>query len=682
MAVHISDDDLTQSHHDRSNEQEQGLLKSWEHEDSAHGEQNSEYELEEKPVHGRPLQSTIFGLPRRTAGIAAIIVVLCFTALFLALLGSAARETVEDVFAVKTEDYILDPNWDHQAPPQRREYTWTIRDQVHNPDGIYRPMIIVNNQFPGPLIEVNEGDTIVVHVHNRAVNATSIHWHGIYQLQTPFMDGTPGITGCPISPGGSFTYEFTVTSQSGTYWWHAHQGVQSSDGVHGPLVIHGKDEYTMQKIPYTTDRVIMVSDHYHDLSSALLWQYLKPDMENTEPAPVGGLINGRGIRNCDDFPHRICDNTTVNVGLPQIYLAPNQNHRLRLINVAAFAEFQIQVDEHQLSVTEVDGTDVLPVPYHRISINPAQRYSVILNTNATSAESFWLRARMISGCFTDAPKNLEPDVLAVVNYGGNAATAAIPESKDWDEQLWLECRDMNVSALRPVQAVQAPPADALFYLRSNFEQGAYRLNRGFFNTSTWKPDLQHPTLLRAMDGLKTENISFMARDPSNDVFINDAAFDRPHELVVQSNGVRTIDLFIDNFDDGQHPLHLHGYKYFVLAQGHGAPPMTSVQDGFSRENLEPLYDSLDLSNPLRRDTASVEAYGWILLRVVADNPGAWAFHCHVSWHSEAGLLMQLITGTDALKVMQVPQSSLDLCTAPGIEKGSGPDDVAYEDLAK
>ena len=180
---------------------------------------------------------------------------------------------------IQTNDYILDPKWNYNAAPRRREFTWTVRDHVHNPDGVYRPMILVNNMYPGPCIEANEGDTIVVHVNNQASNATAMHWHGIYQSGSPHMDGTVGVTQCPIAPGATFTYEFTVTGQSGTYWWHGHVGLQASDGLHGPLIIHSREERTDQKLHYDTDRVILLSDHYHDLSSALLWQYLKPGME-------------------------------------------------------------------------------------------------------------------------------------------------------------------------------------------------------------------------------------------------------------------------------------------------------------------------------------------------------------------------------------------------------------------
>ncbi|KAK1057157.1 hypothetical protein LTR33_013711 [Friedmanniomyces endolithicus] len=129
-------------------------------------------------------------------------------------------------------------------------------------------------------------------------------------------------------------------------------------------------------------------------------------------------------------------------------------------------------------------------------------------------------------------------------------------------------------------------------------------------------------------------------------------------------------------------MHLHGYKYFVLAQGHGYPPMKSVLDGITRENIQPLYDSLDLSNPLRRDTASVEGYGWILLRLVADNPGIWAFHCHLSWHTEAGLLMQFLRRSDELAKMGIPEANRALCAAEGVERGMGPQDEDYRDFAE
>ena len=38
-------------------------------------------------------------------------------------------------------------------------------------------MLVINGQFPGPLIEANEGDTIVVNVHNTMSTGTGIRKH-------------------------------------------------------------------------------------------------------------------------------------------------------------------------------------------------------------------------------------------------------------------------------------------------------------------------------------------------------------------------------------------------------------------------------------------------------------------------------------------------------------------------
>ena len=594
------------------------------------------------------------------------------------------------------DDYTLSSDWDFHAPPQVRQYDWTVEETEFNPDGVYRTMLLINKQFPGPLIRVNEFDTLRITVHNKASNATSVHWHGLYQKDTNHMDGTVGVTQCPIAPDTSFTYEFKVEGQSGTYWYHGHQGVQASDGIVGPLIIHSAKEKQLQKIEYSTDRVIMVSDHYHELSTVLTKQYLASDNENAEPVPDTVLINGKNVRDCSTVPHRKCDNTTSNVGMPGLNLAPNTNHRLRILNVGAFAEVQFQVDEHELAVTEVDGTDVWPQSYHRLNLNPAQRYSVVINTNQSTSDSFWMRARMIPTCFAEPNPYLQNDALAVLAY--TPSTKAVktidqlptPSSIDWGEALWLECRDLNTTELVPVEIVAAPEADAYIYIRSNFEIGDWRLSRGVMNSTSWRPNVHSPTLTRAVDGFTTANESFTSpvnTYSSNDrgsVFVNEAAFTKEHELIVQSSGVQTIDLMIHNFDDGNHPFHLHGYKFFVLAQGHEAPPHLDRFRGLDRENIQPLYDSLDFSNPLRRDTASVEAFGWTLIRFVADNPGAWAFHCHVSWHTEAGLLMQFLTRTDLLSQTAIPEKNLALCTAPAseLEKGAAPKDAYYIEEAK
>jgi len=112
--------------------------------------------------------------------------------------------------------YVLDSTWDFSASARLREYEFTITEGGGKPDGVHRQMMLINGEFPGPLIEINEGDELSVKVVNKASNATAIHWHGIFQNGTNWMDGAAGITQCPIAPGHSFQYRFNVTGQSGT----------------------------------------------------------------------------------------------------------------------------------------------------------------------------------------------------------------------------------------------------------------------------------------------------------------------------------------------------------------------------------------------------------------------------------------------------------------------------------
>ncbi|KAL0942929.1 l-ascorbate oxidase [Colletotrichum truncatum] len=570
-------------------------------------------------------------------------------------------------------DYVLDSSWDFASAGRVREYHWKIQDAIFNPDGIFRPMILINNQFPGPLIECNEGDTIVVHVRNEAINATAIHFHGMYQNGTNSMDGTVGVTQCPIAPNTTFTYQFTVNGQSGTYWYHAHHSVQASDGLVGPMVVHSPNEKSLMET-YASDRVIMIQDHYHNTSAELLMDYLQPDQENDEPVPSSGLINGQNYRSCADFDGWDCENKASRLeSLAMFDLTPNKRHHFRFINTGAFAEFQVEIDEHPFYITEVDGTMVEPAPFHRLNILPAQRYSVAIDTNVTTKDAFWMRARMITHCFAEENPNLDPEVRGIIRYsetqtGAAAGALAEPKSKSWGDAIDVDCRDLDTTTLRPVEARAAPPTTSSMFLRANFEIGAWRLSRGFFNKSTWHGNITSPSLYRIFDAAQADNETNLPHTTG----VNEVMFDAEKEFVYQTVGIETVDIIISNFDDGAHPFHLHGHKFFVLKQS---------PTGYPPESMEELENDLittgALENPLRRDTVTVQGYGWAVVRVVLDNPGVWAFHCHNAWHGESGMMMVIAARVEEAKQWQVSEEERRLCSLPGVEKGARPDDSIW-----
>ena len=105
----------------------------------------------------------------------------------------------------------------------------------------YRSFIGVNKRIPGPTLIVPEGATVVADVtNNMFTEETSIHWHGMHQRNTPWMDGVGFITQCPIEAGSSFRYIFEA-SPPGTFWYHSHSGPQRTDGLFGALIIKEKN---------------------------------------------------------------------------------------------------------------------------------------------------------------------------------------------------------------------------------------------------------------------------------------------------------------------------------------------------------------------------------------------------------------------------------------------------------
>lgn len=159
--------------------------------------------------------------------------------------------------------------------------------------GVLRKVLVINGRYPAPLIRVNRGDRLLISVNNNMSEPTSMHWHGLFQNGTNWMDGLAGITQCPIAPGRSFLYNFTVENQYGTYWYHSHVETQRMDGLFGALIVHAPEEAGYrERYGYTHDQIIIIQDYYHQMSSELLPGYLAPGNDNTEPVPDNGLLQG------------------------------------------------------------------------------------------------------------------------------------------------------------------------------------------------------------------------------------------------------------------------------------------------------------------------------------------------------------------------------------------------------
>lgn len=112
-----------------------------------------------------------------------------------------------------------------------------FNEQCISADGIERGVMSINRKIPGPTIHVCKDDLIVVDVTNMmGGTSATIHWHGFHQRKTPFYDGVPFITQCPIQFSTTFRYAFEAT-EPGTQFYHSHSGHHKVNGHYGGIVV-------------------------------------------------------------------------------------------------------------------------------------------------------------------------------------------------------------------------------------------------------------------------------------------------------------------------------------------------------------------------------------------------------------------------------------------------------------
>ncbi|QRV76916.1 Multicopper oxidase [Ceratobasidium sp. AG-Ba] len=559
----------------------------------------------------------LFSRPAAIAALAA-----CFG------LGFAQSDTTTSATSTSTAtaDFVI------TNVPATRTYDWVVATATGSPDGYYRPMLVVNGQYPGPLIEANEGDTIIVNVQNDMSVGTTIHWHGMYQKGTPWMDGPAGITQCPIPAGSSFTYEFTITGQYGTYWWHAHASTQLADGIHGPLVVHSPDDPLKRGVDYDEDQIIMVADWYHDTSAVITEALLSSSGYHgsiAAPSPNSALINGRGIWDCATYGN---SSTCFTQTPTEIQVVPNKKYRFRLINSAAHAMFWYSIDGHTLNVTEADDTAVYSEAnsaLHRVKFHDGQRYSVIVDTSVGSVgDSYWMRAQDFA--------NTTYAIVRYVEEDGTGAATTDPTTSDWSDVLGTECKDIDTSSLVPIIAQDAPTdvvTRGIFDTAFSLSQDADgNLNRGFVvNGTSFTDYVYQPVLYRLSQGLAVNNSNVMS---------------------VTYPEAGAVDLIINNLDTGiDHPYHLHGMSFWIVGEGSGLLTMAAA------ETL-----TYNTTNPIKRDTHIIPANSWAVLRFEATNPGVWFMHCHIDWHLAEGFAAVVVVQPDAIAQMSIPATASAMCS--------------------
>lgn len=281
-----------------------------------------------------------------------------------------------------------------------KEYHLNINEQLVNVTGQPLKRITVNGKFTAPLLEFEEGDDAVIHVHNQLKNQdTSLHWHGL--LLPGLMDGVPGFNNFKgIAPNGDFVYRFKV-KQNGTYWYHAHSKGQEQDGLYGPLVIYPKGKMPVAAHEKTDrDYVVMLSD-FHNSSSDSIMKNLKKSAEYYQNrretvSDVLKQVKTQGLKATwqdrsmwnqmrmlkTDMSDVTGYTFLVNGKTPQQNWTGNfktgDKVRLRFINASAMSFFDVRIPNLKMTVVSADGQPVKPVAIDEFRIGTAETYDVIV----------------------------------------------------------------------------------------------------------------------------------------------------------------------------------------------------------------------------------------------------------------------------------------------------------------
>ncbi|CAI0475549.1 unnamed protein product [Linum tenue] len=430
-----------------------------------------------------------------------------------------------------------------------------------------KPIVTVNGQFPGPTLVAREDDTVLVKVVNHVQYNMSIHWHGIRQLRTGWADGPAYITQCPLQPGQTYLYNFTLTGQRGTLLWHAHI-LWLRATVHGAIVILPK-----RGVPYP---------------------YPKPHKEHT----------------------LVLEGFTLPV-------RPNMTYMLRVINAGLNEELFFKIAGHKLTVVEVDATYVKPFKVDTIVLGPGQTTNVLVTTQQGSG-----RYVVSVSPFMDAPITVDNrTATAILHYTGTQMAAPVSLTAPPPINSTLVATKFTNSLLAlnskeyPANVPTTVDHSLFFTISLGLNKcptctGGARVVADFNNVTF---DMPTVGLLQAhyfgIEGVFTDDFPANPAQPYD--YTNTTA--QPANLATQ-NGTRVYRLAYNDAvqlvlqDTGMitpenHPIHLHGFNFFEVGRGVG--------------NFDPEKDPrrFNLVDPVERNTVGVPAGGWTAIRFRADNPG-------------------------------------------------------------
>ncbi len=534
----------------------------------------------------------------------------------------------------------------------------------------YRLFIAVNGRIPGPTLVVEENQIVIVKVINKLTSeGITVHWHGMHQRKTPWMDGVAFVSQAPIVPGAEFTYIFEA-NPPGTHWYHSHAGAQRTDGLFGALIVR-ENQITRMKVATELGFSLPPPEQEHTLtfldwqreSSLNLFVQLHSTLGFYPTEPIGsiptrdatrniyertrssdeievgpnpfwsGLINGRG-RHYNGSEYDPSKLSIFNVNSSSTY-------RFRLIGAQSLFAFRFSIDEHKLTVIASDGHFFQPEEVDYVIVHTGERYDVLVTADQT-AENYWIRAETLETNQSNSAEailhyNGAPDVESFTRYSNrvtsNQRTCTENEkcrvvNCPFGEAIGIDCIYLHEltalfsSDLPQEIRTQSVESDTLFFFNFGFEGSS---NTSAINGRNFKlPVTPYQTYSGASNDDKRGCDAKMCDDDNTGKSeeedddqcqctyvkeIGGSSYPNSDPIVFVLSAVGS-----DNKRDFSHPVHLHGHSFNVLHIGYG-----SYTDGVLKANNPDVICNDD--NKCRRPTwnlASPPTYSDANMRIRKD----------------------------------------------------------------
>ena len=543
------------------------------------------------------------------------------------------------------------------APVSAGEYTLSVDSVEINTGDFTRTGIGYNGKTPGPVLRFKEGEDVTIKVTNNLNESTSIHWHG---LILPYQqDGVPGISYDGIEPGETFTYQFPIV-QSGTYWFHSHSGFQEPDGAYGAIVIEPKKR---EPFKFDRDYVVQLTDaHPHNGNRIMRNLKLSADYYNRKQETISDFFSDAGKSSFSEaledrlmwgdmrmLPNDIED---VQGFTPLINgksssqnwigtFTPGERVRLRFINSSAMAYFDIRVPGLKMTVIQADGNNVQPVTVDELRIGVAETYDVIVQPAedkpyAIFAESMGRTASVRGtlaprdGMVADTPEMRDDPRLTMADMGmdhGNMAGMDHSNMPGMDQGKMPGMDHSNMPGMGQGKMPGMDHSKMPGMDHSNMTGVAKKDDPFYASGSGLLPTAANGGKVLSYSDLKAQKPLYKDREATREIelrltgnmeryiwSINGIKYKDAEPIVLQY-GERVRFKFV-NETMMTHPMHLHG-MWSILDNGNG--------------KWDPV-----------KHTISVAPGSTVYSETEVDAPGQWAFHCHLSYHADAGMFRKIV----------------------------------------